>query len=286
MTESVKLGRRPVGPGGRAGLDDEDALPHQPRAGFDRVLAGLQRGGNRGSREFAADDAGGGEQFTVAVIEVIDLPVDEAAHVVRDRHDRAGRRRRRGCTCQLIDDADHEQGVASRPFEQQACDLMRLRQATSIAEPGGQVGLDGVEIERAQSDLVLRPWQPQLRRAASETGRDRRRIRHEGRQHHEAGGVGPARDMRKPVERGGIAQWISSSVSTRGASAAMVSTAEVSSRSIRSRAAPRASSARRLDLVHSEGIWASQLAHVARMVLIPAPSVEVPRRVKASIKGR
>ena len=99
VTESVKLGRRPVGPGGRAGLDDEDALPHQPRAGgFDRVLAGLQRGGNRGSREFAADDAGGGEQFTVAVIEVIDLPVDEAAHVVRDRHDRAGRRRRRGCT--------------------------------------------------------------------------------------------------------------------------------------------------------------------------------------------
>jgi hypothetical protein len=43
------------------------------------------RGRNRRGREFAADDARRHQQGAVALAEIVDLSIDEARHVVRDR---------------------------------------------------------------------------------------------------------------------------------------------------------------------------------------------------------
>ena len=83
-------------------------------------------------------------------------------------------------------------------------DVARLRIA--IAESDGEIPLDRFKGQRAQCHLVAVPVQRQFRGDAAETSRDRRRIgRAERGQHHQAGGVGPARHMRKPVERGSVA---------------------------------------------------------------------------------
>ena len=107
VPEGIKLCARAVRPSGRSGLDDEDALPRQTRAGdLDLIDIDLERGGNGGGREFAADDAGRGQQVAVALGKFVDLPVDEASHIVRDCDDRA--RRSAFLLRKLIDDTGHE----------------------------------------------------------------------------------------------------------------------------------------------------------------------------------
>ena len=62
VPEGVMLGRRPVRPAARTGLDDEHALPSQARAGgFDGLDIGSKRGGDGRSRELAADDTRRGQ---------------------------------------------------------------------------------------------------------------------------------------------------------------------------------------------------------------------------------
>ena len=133
VPEGIKLRARAIRPSGRSRLDDEHALPRQTRAGgLDLLDVDLQRGRDGGGREFAADDARGRQQVAVALVELVDLPIDEASHIMRDRHDCAERPPGSFSLRQLVDDAGHEQRIAARPLQQQRRHLAQLRPAVVV----------------------------------------------------------------------------------------------------------------------------------------------------------
>jgi hypothetical protein len=106
----------------------------------------------------------------------------------------------------LVDDADHEKGIASGALQQHAHDFARLQDAPTSPEPRGQIELDRFERQRAECDFVTAPMQRELRSDAAKPGSECSGIsRTKRRQHHQAGSLRPAREMDKPVERRGVA---------------------------------------------------------------------------------
>ena len=195
MPESIKLCARAVRPSGRSGLDDEHALPGQTRTGdLDLIDVDLERGGNGCGRKFAADDAGRGQQVTVALGQLVDLAVDEAAHVVRDCDDRA--RRSTFLLRKLIDDTGHEQRIAAGPLQQERRHFAQLRSAAVVAEPSLQIACDGRKTERSERDFSAPAMQREFRHQAAEAHFDSRHVSRPKRcDYHEAGGLGAACHM-------------------------------------------------------------------------------------------
>ena len=91
---------------------------------------------DRGCGEFAAHDARYGEKVTVTVAELVDLAIDEASDVVRDRHELVDGLIPTGMG-KLVDDAAHEQWIAACPIEQQRRKARGQRRSLSLlqAEP-------------------------------------------------------------------------------------------------------------------------------------------------------
>ena len=137
MAEGIELGKSSIRPSGRNTLDDEHALPRQPRAGrLDFLDIDIQCSRDRSRSEFAAHDARCGEKVTVTLAELIDLAIDEASDIVRDRHELVD-----GliptCMGKLVDDAGHEQWIAACPIEQQGRQVARTASPRLIlSKPG------------------------------------------------------------------------------------------------------------------------------------------------------
>src|SRR5262249_20378286 len=113
MPEGVELCELTIWPSGRSGPNDEHALQLQGRAaGLNLLDVNLQCSRSGGGRELATDDARRSQQVAVALAKIVDLSIDEAPDVVRDRDDRT--RRHETLLGQLVDEAGHEQRVAAR----------------------------------------------------------------------------------------------------------------------------------------------------------------------------
>src|SRR5262245_13695715 len=107
MPEGIELGKSSVRPSRRNTLDDEHALPRQPRAGrLDVLDIDIQCSCHRGCSEFAAHDARCCKKVTVTLAELIDLAIDEASDIVRDRHELVDGLIPTGMG-KLVDDAGH-----------------------------------------------------------------------------------------------------------------------------------------------------------------------------------
>ena len=77
VLERTKLRARAIRPSGRSGLGDEHAQPRQARAaGLGSLDVDLHRGGDSGGRKFAADNTRGRQQAAVALIKLVDLPMN------------------------------------------------------------------------------------------------------------------------------------------------------------------------------------------------------------------
>jgi hypothetical protein len=84
---------------------------------FDPFNVAPERRSGCGGRKIAANDASGGQQVTVVRVKRIDLLVNEAAHIVRNRFERFQRGSHVTLNAQLIDDAHHEKGITAAPLE-------------------------------------------------------------------------------------------------------------------------------------------------------------------------
>ena len=206
VPEGIEFGQGSIRPSGRNTLDDEHALPRQPRAGrLDFLDIDIQCSCDRGCSEFAAHDARCGEKVTVTLAELVDLAVDEASDIVRDRHELID-----GliptCMGKPVDDAAHEKWIAACPIEQQGCQVRGQGRSLMLSKPSLQVTFNGLEAERIELDLAAASVQDQFRHQRMKARLFCCRISgSEGCQNHEASRIRATRHMAKPVDGGGVA---------------------------------------------------------------------------------
>jgi hypothetical protein len=135
VPEGIELGQGSIRPSGRNTLDDEYALPRQPRAGrLDCLDIDIQDSCNHGCSEFAPHDARRREKVTVTLAELINLAVNEASDIVRDRHELVDGLIPTGVG-KLVDDAGHEQRITACPIEQQGRKMRGQRRSFLLSKP-------------------------------------------------------------------------------------------------------------------------------------------------------
>src|SRR5262249_52630287 len=113
----------------------------------------LQRGREGGGGELPSDHARSREEIAIAGLELVELSVDETAHVMRDRLYRTKRALGPVAPRELIDDPGHEQRIAAGAFKQQRRHVVRARSVRLVAEARREERLDRLQAERLERDL-------------------------------------------------------------------------------------------------------------------------------------